>query len=138
MLICFTDCFFFAIMNMYPISVQILTWYVENLMFFVVLDDEKCCVCKLFTPEEVRESPCLIFTKWLHCDQCKHWVHLIYSTEKRVIRKGDVFLWDCFFFAIMNMYPISVQILTWYVENLMFFVVFVINLMIKTRKHNKV
>jgi hypothetical protein len=89
-------------MNMYPISVQILT-YVENVMVFVVFvinlfrfnfdfflflnfvmfvcfnfvlvqirDDEKCCVCKLFTPKEVRESPCLIFTKWLQCDQCKH------------------------------------------------------------------
>jgi hypothetical protein len=28
-----------------------------------IRDDEKCCVCKLFTPKEVRESPCLIFTK---------------------------------------------------------------------------
>jgi hypothetical protein len=28
-------------------------------------DDEKCCVCKLFTPKEIRESPCLIFTKWM-------------------------------------------------------------------------
>ena len=55
-------------------------------------DAEKCCVCKLFTPKEIRERPCLIFTKWLQCDQYKHWVHLIYSTEKRVIRKRDVFL----------------------------------------------
>jgi hypothetical protein len=31
--------------------------------------------------EEVRESPCLIFTKWVQCDQCRHWVHLIYCTE---------------------------------------------------------
>jgi hypothetical protein len=22
-------------------------------------DDEKCCVCKLFTPKEIRESPSL-------------------------------------------------------------------------------
>jgi hypothetical protein len=43
-------------------------------------------------PKEIRESPCLIFTKWLQCDQYKHWVHLVYSTEKRVIRKRDVFL----------------------------------------------
>jgi hypothetical protein len=40
-----------------------------------IRDDEKCCVCKLFTPKEIRESPCLIFTKWLQCDQYKHWVH---------------------------------------------------------------
>ena len=52
-----------------------------------ISDDEKCCVSKLFTPKEVRESPCLIFTKWIQCDQCRHWVHLIYCTEKRVIRK---------------------------------------------------
>ena len=35
MLICFADCVF-VIMNMYPISVQILTWYIENIMVFVV------------------------------------------------------------------------------------------------------
>ena len=55
-------------------------------------DAEKCCVCKLFTPKEIRVRPCLIFTKWLQCDQYKQWVHLVYSTEKRVIRKSDIFL----------------------------------------------
>ena len=57
-----------------------------------IRDDEKCCVCKLFTPKEIRESPCLIFTKWLQCDQYKHWFHLVYSTEKRVIRKRCIFM----------------------------------------------
>ena len=57
-----------------------------------ISEDEKCCVCKLFTPKEVRESPCLIFTKWAQCDSCQHWVHLIYCTTVRVIRKGDQFL----------------------------------------------
>ena len=64
----------------------------NNNQYLKQRDDEKCCVCKLFTPKEIRESPCLIFTKWLQCDQYKHWVHLVYSTEKRVIRKRDVFL----------------------------------------------
>ena len=58
----------------------------------IISDDIKCCVCKLFTPKEVRESPCLIFTKLVQCDHCRHWVHLIYCTEKRAIRKGDGFL----------------------------------------------
>jgi len=38
------------------------------------------------------ESPCLIFTKWVQCDECRDWVHLIYCTEKRVIRKGTGFV----------------------------------------------
>ena len=54
-------------------------------------DDEKCCVCNKFTPDEVRQSISLVFTKWAQCDFCSHWVHLIYCTEVRFIRFGDKF-----------------------------------------------
>lgn len=35
---------------------------------------EKCCVCGLFYPKQVRESVSLIITKWVQCDNsaCKH------------------------------------------------------------------
>ncbi|KAK3084919.1 hypothetical protein FSP39_021481 [Pinctada imbricata] len=57
-----------------------------------IKESDKCCVCKLYTPVEIRNSVSLIFTKWVACDNCSHWVHLIYCTEERVIRKGDQFL----------------------------------------------
>lgn len=55
-------------------------------------EEDKCCVCHQFTPQEVRQSVSLIFTKWAQCDLCEHWVHLIYCTETRVVRRGDSFL----------------------------------------------
>jgi hypothetical protein len=56
--------------------------------------DERSCVCKSCTPKEVRESPCLIFTKWLQCDQCKHWVHLIYTLLKSVWSGKEMYFYD--------------------------------------------
>ena len=55
-------------------------------------DNTKCCVCGKFTPDEVRRSHSVIFTKWVACDGCSHWTHLIYCTKVRVIRRGDSFL----------------------------------------------
>ena len=56
-------------------------------------ENEKCCVCKQFTPSEVRNSTSIIFTKWAKCDgiECPHWVHLRYCTQVTVIRRGDKF-----------------------------------------------
>ena len=54
-------------------------------------DADKCCVCGLFTPKEVRDCVSLIFTSWVQCDRCPHWVHLRFCTKERVIRKGDSF-----------------------------------------------
>jgi len=51
-------------------------------------DDEKCCVCNLFTPTEARQSFSLIFTKRIKCDYCTHWVHLKYCSKQSVIRRG--------------------------------------------------
>ena len=66
-------------------------------------DDEQslCCVCKKFTPAELSESVSLVFAKSAQCDgiknglTCLHWVHLIYCSPVRVIRKGDKFLRPC-------------------------------------------
>ena len=52
-----------------------------------ISEDEKCCVCKKFMPDEARKSVSLIFTKWAQCDRCDHWVHLIYCTSVRVVRR---------------------------------------------------
>ena len=58
-----------------------------------IQEEEKCCICRQLTPDEVRNSVSLIFTKWVQCsnEDCKHWVHLGYCTPKRVIRRGEVF-----------------------------------------------
>ena len=60
-------------------------------------DDELCCVCKQFTPKEIRESDLLLLTKWAQCDgmrngfPCNHWTHLKYCCSTRVIRRNDKF-----------------------------------------------
>lgn len=56
-----------------------------------ISDSEKCCVCKQYTPEAVRQSSTLKFATWVECSTCGHWVHLIYCTDRRVIRKGEQF-----------------------------------------------
>ncbi|KAH3872359.1 hypothetical protein DPMN_035575 [Dreissena polymorpha] len=43
-------------------------------------ETEMCCVCSLFTPSAVRQSSSLVF------------VHLIYCTKLRVVRRGDIFM----------------------------------------------
>ena len=62
-----------------------------------VSEEEKCCVCGLWTPKELSRSASIIFTKWVKCDgithgkPCQHWTHLTYCTNVRVIRRGDKF-----------------------------------------------
>jgi hypothetical protein len=55
-------------------------------------ETEVCCVCSLFTPSAVRQSSSLVFVKWVQCSACGHWVHLIYCTKLRVVRRGDIFM----------------------------------------------
>jgi hypothetical protein len=39
-----------------------------------IQEEEKCCICRQLTPDEVRNSVSLIFTKWVQCsnEDCKH------------------------------------------------------------------
>ena len=57
-----------------------------------ITEEEKCCVCKKLMPDEVRQSVNQIFTKWAQCDNCGHYVHLVYCSKVRVLRRGDSFL----------------------------------------------
>ena len=59
-----------------------------------IQEEEKCCICRQLTPDEVRNSVSLILTKWVQCsnEDFKHWVHLGYCTSKRVIRRGGFLL----------------------------------------------
>ena len=58
------------------------------------LDDESefCCVCNLFTAAELKHCTTLTFVKWVQCTKCEHWVHLVFCTSVRVVRRGDDFL----------------------------------------------
>ena len=53
---------------------------IESDMESEILENEKCCVCNKFTPDEVRSSISVIFTKWVECNnrKCLHLTHLKY------------------------------------------------------------
>ena len=52
---------------------------------------EKCCVCKRNQPKELVQCVSPVFTKWVQCILCSHWVHLVYCSDKRCVRSGDPF-----------------------------------------------
>ena len=54
-------------------------------------EEDKCCVCNAFQPEEVRKCHSIIFVKWAKCDYCTHWTHLQFCSYVRVIRMGSEF-----------------------------------------------
>ena len=54
-------------------------------------EEEKCCVCKKWEPDEIRGSAYISFVNWAKCDFCPHWTHLKTCTEVRVIRRDSVF-----------------------------------------------
>lgn len=56
-----------------------------------IREEEKCCVCKNFTPDAVRQSSVLQFVKWGKCNACGHWVHLRYCTKTIAVRRGAEF-----------------------------------------------
>ena len=57
----------------------------------VIREEDKCCVCKEYTPEAVRKSSVLLFANWGQCEICQHWVHLKYCTKVVALRRGAVF-----------------------------------------------
>lgn len=50
-----------------------------------------CCICHRWQPEQIRNCVSLVFTKWAQCDRCNHWVHLIYCSPVRFVRRNDSF-----------------------------------------------
>ncbi|KAH3773546.1 hypothetical protein DPMN_174908 [Dreissena polymorpha] len=50
-------------------------------------DIDVCCVCNQFTPSAVRLSTSLMYVRWVQCSQCVHWVHLLYCSQVRVVRR---------------------------------------------------
>lgn len=55
-----------------------------------IADSEKCIVCNRYSPD-TRNFPYIMIVKWGQCDLCKGWVHLIFCSPVRVIRRGDTF-----------------------------------------------
>lgn len=60
-------------------------------------DDEKCCVCKKFQPEELRNCVSLVLTSWGQCqfEKCNHWTHLGYCCDVTVLCRHDTFYCPC-------------------------------------------
>ncbi|XP_061174843.1 uncharacterized protein LOC133183985 [Saccostrea echinata] len=60
-------------------------------------EKEKCCVCKHFWPEEIKDCDLVVFVKWAQCsfEKCDHWTHLQFCCATKVIRRGDEFICPC-------------------------------------------
>ena len=76
-------------------------------------EKDKCCVCKLYTPKEVRESDVLIFIQLVGCDKCSHLVHSLHEGEcfgretnffARIVKenKTEMTLFSCMSVNLMN------------------------------------
>ncbi|KAJ8309735.1 hypothetical protein KUTeg_011600 [Tegillarca granosa] len=55
-----------------------------------IQEEEKCCICKKFSMPGTKYS--VVFTKWVQCEKCPHWVHVQTCTPSRVIRRGDIYV----------------------------------------------
>ncbi|VDI72324.1 Hypothetical predicted protein [Mytilus galloprovincialis] len=70
--------------------------YIDDSMDFSNTNDEEiqevelCCVCKQFTPNQIRHGVGVELTKWVQCDNylCQRWTHLKYCTELRAVRRN--------------------------------------------------
>ena len=55
-------------------------------------EEEKCCVCRCFSPPAAKGRPYLVIVKWAQCDKCDHWVHLEFCSTKKFVRRHGAFL----------------------------------------------
>ena len=57
-----------------------------------IADEEKCCVCGLFEPAQLKQLACIQLVNWAQCDGCGHWVHLKFCVAQHVVRCHTQFL----------------------------------------------
>lgn len=56
-----------------------------------IIEEDLCCICKRMSPPRLNEYPDLKIVNWGKCDQCGHWVHLMFCSPVRVIRRHTEF-----------------------------------------------
>ncbi|XP_053392052.1 uncharacterized protein LOC128554769 [Mercenaria mercenaria] len=56
-----------------------------------VSEEEKCCVCGNWEPDELKGSVYITLVNWGKCDFCEHWTHLKTCSKIRVLRRDSVF-----------------------------------------------
>ena len=54
--------------------------------------EDMCCVCKLYSPIDLKNSPFIKIVNWGQCSVCGHWVHLKFCTKEVALRRNSTFL----------------------------------------------
>lgn len=54
-------------------------------------DEEVCCICNKWQPEELSHMAGISFVNWGQCDICGHWTHLKFCSQVKVLRRGSEF-----------------------------------------------
>ncbi|KAH3866262.1 hypothetical protein DPMN_029321 [Dreissena polymorpha] len=54
-------------------------------------EEDLCCVCHKRFPAALKGCTSLVIVKWGQCDQCGHWVHLMFCTSVSVLRRDSEF-----------------------------------------------